>query len=68
MKRRLQKEIQERLNVYAKMYSDASMHDEDGDWQNDIWIKYITRLSKNGYAAKIMCAMIDLARQETEKD
>lgn len=49
------------------MYSDASMHDENGDWQMIFGLNTLPDYQKNGYAAKIMNAMIDLARQENRK-
>ena len=50
-----------------EMYSDASMHDEDGDWQMIFGLNTLPDYQRQGYAAKIMCAMIDLARQENRK-
>ena len=50
-----------------EMYSDASMHDEDGDWQMIFGLNTLPDYQRKGYAAKIMNSMIDLARQEKEK-
>ena len=50
-----------------EMYSDASMHDEDGDWQMIFGLNTLPDYQRKGYAAKIMNAMIDLARQENRK-
>ena len=49
-----------------EMYSDASMHDEDGDWQMIFGLNTLPDYQKNGYAAKIMCAMIDLHKDMEE--
>ena len=50
-----------------EMYSDASMHDEDGDWQMIFGLNTLPDYQRKGNAAKIMNAMIDLARQEKRK-
>lgn len=51
-----------------EMYSDASMHDEDGDWQMIFGLNTLPDYQRQGNAAKIMNAMIiDLARQEKRK-
>lgn len=50
-----------------EMYSDTSMHDEDGDWQMIFGLNTLPEYQRKGYAAKIMNAMIDLARQEKRK-
>ena len=50
-----------------EMYSDASMHDEDGDWQMIFGLNTLPSYQRQGYATKIMNAMIDLARQEKRK-
>lgn len=50
-----------------EMYSDASMHDENGDWQMIFGLNTLPDYQRKGYAAKIMNAMIDLARQENRK-
>lgn len=54
-------------NLTDEMYSDASMHDEDGDWQMIFGLNTLPDYQRKGYAAKIMCAMIDLGRQENRK-
>ena len=50
-----------------EMYSDTSMHDEDGDWQMIFGLNTLPSYQRQGYATKIMNAMIDLARQEKRK-
>lgn len=50
-----------------EMYSDASMHDEDGDWQMIFGLNTLPEYQRKGYAAKIMDAMINMARQEKRK-
>ena len=50
-----------------EMYSDASIHDEDGDWQMIFGLNTLPDYQRKGNAAKIMNAMIDLARQEKRK-
>ena len=50
-----------------EMYSDASMHDEDGDWQMIFGLNTLPDYQRKGYAAKIMNAMIHMARQEKRK-
>ena len=50
-----------------EMYSDASMHDEDGDWHMIFGLNTLPDYQRKGNAAKIMNAMIDLARQEKRK-
>lgn len=50
-----------------EMYSDASMHDEDGDWQMIFGLNTLPSYQRQGYAAKIMNAMINMARQEKRK-
>lgn len=50
-----------------EVYSDASMHDEDGDWQMVFGLNTLPDYQRKGNAAKIMNAMIDLARQEKRK-
>lgn len=45
-----------------EMYSDASIHDEDGDWQMIFGLNTLPDYQRKGNAAKIMNAMIDLAR------
>jgi len=50
-----------------EMYSDASMHDEDGDWQMIFGLNTLPDYQRQGNAAKIINAMIDLARQEKRK-
>ena len=49
------------------MYSDASMHDENGDWQMIFGLNTLPDYQRKGYAAKIMNAMIHMARQEKRK-
>lgn len=51
-----------------EMYSDASMHDENGDWQMIFGLNTLPEYQRKGYATKIMNAMIDLARQEKRKE
>ena len=43
-----------------EMYSDASMHDEDGDWQMIFGLNTLPDYQRKGYAAKIMNAMINM--------
>ena len=50
-----------------KMYSHASMHDEKGDWQMIFGLNTLPAYQKQGYAAKVLRAMIDLAKQEQRK-
>ena len=50
-----------------EMYSDASMHDESGDWQMIFGLNTLPDYQRKGNATKIMNAMIDLARQEKRK-
>ena len=50
-----------------EMYSDASMHDENGDWQMIFGLNTLPDYQRKGYAAKIMNAMIHMARQENRK-
>jgi GNAT superfamily N-acetyltransferase len=50
-----------------EMYSDTSMHDEDGDWQMIFGLNTLPSYQRQGYAAKIMNAMINMARQEKRK-
>ena len=50
-----------------EMYSDASMHDENGDWQMIFGLNTLPGYQRQGYAAKIMNAMIHMARQEKRK-
>lgn len=50
-----------------EMYSDASMHDENGDWQMIFGLNTLPDYQRKGYAAKIMNAMIHMARQEKQK-
>lgn len=50
-----------------EMYSDTSMHDEDGDWQMIFGLNTLPEYQRKGYAAKIMNAMIHMARQEKRK-
>lgn len=50
-----------------EMYSDASMHDENGDWQMIFGLNTLPDYQRKGNAAKIMNAMIDLARQKKRK-
>ena len=50
-----------------EMYSDASMHDENGDWQMIFGLNTLLDYQRKGYAAKIMNAMIHMARQENRK-
>lgn len=50
-----------------EMYSDASMHDENGDWQMIFGLNTLPDYQRKGYATKIMNAMIDMARQEKRK-
>ena len=54
-------------NLTDEMYSDASMHDEDGDWHMIFGLNTLPDYQIKGYAAKIMNVMIDLARQENRK-
>ena len=54
-------------DLMDEMYSDASMHDEDGDWQMIFGLNTLPDYQRKGNAAKIMNAMIDLARQEKRK-
>lgn len=49
-----------------EMYSDASMHDEDGDWQMIFGLNTLPDYQRKGYATKIMNAMINMARQEKD--
>lgn len=50
-----------------EMYSDTSMHDEDGDWQMIFGLNTLPSYQRQGYAAKIMNVMINMARQEKRK-
>ncbi len=50
-----------------EMYSDASMHDENGDRQMIFGLNTLPEYQRKGYAAKIMNAMIHMARQENRK-
>ena len=50
-----------------EMYSDASMHDENGDWQMIFGLNTLPEYQRKGYATKIMNAMIHMARQEKRK-
>ena len=50
-----------------EMYSDTLMHDEDGDWQMIFGLNTLPSNQRQGYAAKIMNAMINMARQEKRK-
>ena len=50
-----------------EMYSDASMHDENGDWQMIFGLNTLPDYQRKGYATKIMNAMIHMARQEKRK-
>ena len=50
-----------------EMYSDASMHDENGDWHMIFGLNTLPSYQRQGYAAKIMNAMIHMARQEKRK-
>ena len=50
-----------------EMYSEASMHDEDGDWPMIFGLNTLPDYQRQGNAAKIMNAMIDLDRQEKRK-
>ena len=50
-----------------EMYSDASMHDEDGDWQMIFGLNTLPGYQRKVYSAKIMNAMIHMARQEKRK-
>ena len=50
-----------------EMYSDTSMHDENGDWQMIFGLNTLPSYQRQGYAAKIMNAMIHMARQEKRK-
>lgn len=50
-----------------EMYSDASMHDENGDWQMIFGLNTLSEYQRKGYATKIMNAMIHMARQEKRK-
>ena len=55
------------VKLTDEMYSDASMHDENGDWQMIFGLNTLPEYQRKGYATKIMNAMIDLARQEKRK-
>ena len=50
-----------------EMYSDTSMHDENGDWQMIFGLNTLSEYQRKGYATKIMNAMIHMARQEKRK-
>ena len=50
-----------------EMYSHASMHDENGKWQMIFGLNTLPEYQRHGYAARVMKAMIDLARQEQRK-
>ena len=59
--------VTDESDLTDEMYSDASMHDENGDWQMIFGLNTLPDYQRQGYAAKIMNAMIDLARQEKRK-
>ena len=45
----------------------SGLDELNGDWQMIFGLNTLPSYQRQGYAAKIMCAMIDLARQEKRK-
>lgn len=50
-----------------EMYENASMHDENGDWQMIFGVNTIPEYQHRGYASQLMKVVIEKAKEEHKK-
>lgn len=59
--------VTNKKDLTDEMYEDASLHEEDGDWQMIFGVNTIPSYRKKGYAGKLLALVIEDAKKQGRK-
>ena len=59
--------VSNQKDLEDKMYENAKLHDENGDWQMIFGVNTIPEYQHQGYASKLMSVVIEDAKKEQRK-